>query len=180
MKNFNLSKIIFLEISGVFSTLIFMLLLRLCYFTNLKNALTILFGYTNMSIWEHSKVLTFSFLLWSFFEFCFIRTNVIKYFFSKILTAYFLLLSSLFLFCTCVPIYNHVNFVIFLSICLLLISASNLMFIKLIFSNFNLFNFKLIFIVLSALFFLALIMLSVFPPKCFLFFDIMYRTYGII
>lgn len=179
MKNLN-NKIIFLETSGVFSTLIFMLLLRLCYFTSIKNALTILFGYTNMSIWEHSKVLILSYFLWSFFEFCFIRINVIKYVFSKILVSYFLLISSIPLFCTCVPIYTHVNFVIFLFICLILIYLSNWLFIKLIFSNFNFNNYKFIFLILSVILFFSLLLFSVFPLKNFIFFDLMYGNYGVI
>lgn len=179
MKNLN-NKIIFLEISGVFSTLIFMLLLRLCYFTSIKNALTIMFGYTNMSIWEHNKVLVLSYFLWSFFEFCFIRANVRKYFFSKIIAAYFLLFSSIPLFYTCIPIYNHFDFLAFLCICFLLITASNLLFVKLIFLNLYLFNFKSIFIFLTIILFSSLLLLSVFPPKNFLFFDLMYGIYGVI
>ncbi len=169
-----------LEITGAIFTYLFAVLLHFVYDLTDGSILSIVFGAVNESVWEHVKIFSVGFILWSFIELLWLKPPFRKFVVAKTLSLYILIVSIIVFFYTynlftdgpilILDIISSVFFVIF----------SYYMSYRLTTEENDLKDYFLVAVMLMMMFFVMFFSFSLFPPKLDLFKDPITGMYGII
>ncbi|MDE7390699.1 MAG: hypothetical protein K2M82_07155 [Lachnospiraceae bacterium] len=168
-----------LDIMGVFAVFLAASALHFVYKLSGEETWAIIFGAVNESTWEHIKIFTLPYVLWSFIELAYVRMPFKRFVVSKVMSLYFLMLSIPLFFYGYTSVLGHS--ILWLDI------LSGFVFTALSF----VISYKLMSssVGIERLFYLSLAMLIIYyfmfayftavPPKMFLFKDPVTGGYGI-
>ena len=161
-----------LEIAGLFFTIVMSVFLQNLYALCNREVIGVIFGSVNDSIWEITKTVLFSYLIWSVFEILSIRMPFKRFVTVKVITLYILGIS-----------YILVSLVLsgsdFAS-AIVCTGFAGFLTLRLMFSRFEIQNHFAIAFFLLLLFGAVYCSFTPFPPHTFIFMDRTNGLYGII
>ncbi len=169
-----------LEIAGVF--VIFALACFLHFFYDLtgKSVLGALFGSVNESVWEHLKIFAVAYTAWGFVELVWARVPLRCFTVAKTAGVYVLLLSITAFFYLYSSVIGKTFPAVDIPASFVFTALSEFVSFKLVENCEKLDEFFYTAVMLLFLLFAALLCLSYYPPKIFLFKDPVTGTYGVL
>ena len=169
-----------LSITGV--PVIYAIATLLHFFYDLTNGsvLAILFSAVNESVWEHIKIFSVGFILWSVIELLWAKPPFRKFVTAKTLSLYFLSLSIIVFFYSYTTITGEPILLIDLISSAVFVALSQYISYRLTVSDNNISDYFLVTVMLLMLYFVMFFSFTLFPPKIDLFKDPVTGMYGII
>lgn len=170
---------LYLELFGILFVFLVMTALNYTYILSPNNALAILFGSVNNSIWESIKVIIIPFVFWFGVETCLRIVPFKKLLVSKTVGLYLILFAGTILFRGAQLLFLNDTYIMSIFIVLSVIVLGFFVSYKLIFSNFD---FALWNTLCAFLFILVVVMVLSFtvnPPRFWLFEDSYANVFGL-
>lgn len=172
-------KLFFYELIGIPITFILASLLHFSYIWSNGAMWSIVVGAVNESVWEHVKIIALSYITWAIIEIIILLPPIRTFITAKVVGLYFLIVSiPLFFFS-----YTHFTQKSILSVdissSLVFITIANIISYLLSTRSNNLFKYFNVAIGFLILFFVMLMIFTLFPPEIKLFQDPITGTYGI-
>lgn len=168
-----------LSIIGIIICFITSSLLHFSYDWSDGSVWSIIFAAANESIWEHIKILTLPYLLWSFIELSFLKIPLKKLIISKTVGVYSISLLTIVFF----KLYTSITgkSIVFIDIfsAFLWIFAGFFISYKILNSNINFHSFFVPALFALLLFITMYLSFTVCPPKIDIFLDPISESYGI-
>ena len=169
-----------LTIIGV--PVIYLIASALHFFYDLSNGsvLSILFSAVNESVWEHIKIFTVGFVVWSFVELFWAKPPFKKFITAKILSLYFLSLSIIVFFYSYTTVIGKAILAVDLVSSFIFVALSQYITYRLVTSENKSADYFAVAVMLIMLYFVMFFSFTLFPPKIDLFKDPVTGMYGII
>ncbi len=144
------------------------------------STLSILFGAVNESVWEHIKIFSVGFVLWSIIVLLSSKPPFYKFVVAKTISLYFLSLSIAVFFYTYTFFTKEPILVVDLLSSLIFVFLAQYISYRLVTSSNHIGEYFVVAVMLLMLFFVMFFSFSVFPPKADIFKDPVTGMYGII
>lgn len=178
-RQFSKKKYLLMERIGAVFVIISSVILHFIYDWTGGETTAALFGAVNESVWEHIKIFTFPYVVWSFIELFCVRPPFRRFVAVKGLTLYFLLLSIPVFFYTYTSLIGHsILWVDILSAFLLTIMTFYISY-KLMTDFPNIDRYYRLSLFLFILYYITFVFFTMSPPEIFLFRDPISGGYGI-
>lgn len=173
------NKIFYYEFFGVLFVFLSTIVLKLVYSYFPINAMSILVGAVNDSIWENIKIMLIPYLFWFAIESCLRLVPFKNLLVSKTISLYSIIIISTLLFRSSQSLYLYDNISIKFIITLIVIVFAFLISYKLMFSNldFALWNTLSAFMIILVI--VMLLGFTINPPQMWIFKDYCKDIYGI-
>lgn len=168
-----------LEIIGFFFTYLLAVFLHFAYDLSDGSVLSILFGAVNESVWEHIKIFSVGFMLWSVITLLWARPPFCKFVVAKTLSLYFLILSIILFFYTYNLFTDGPILALDIISSIVFVALAKYLSYKLTTEDNNLKDYFAVAVMLLMMFFVMFFSFTVFPPQIDLFKDPITGTYGI-
>lgn len=172
-------KYLFAERLGAGFVIISSIILHFIYDWSGGETLAALFGAVNESVWEHMKIFTFPYVVWSFIELFTLRPVFKRFVAVKGLTLYFLLLSIPTFFYTYTALIGHSILVVDILSGFLLTIMTFYISYRLATGFPNIDRYYRLSLFLLILYYITYVFFTMSPPKIFLFRDPVTGGYGI-
>lgn len=172
-------KYLFAERLGAGFVIISSIILHFIYDWSDGETLAALFGAVNESVWEHMKIFTFPYVVWSFIELFTLRPVFKRFVAVKGLTLYFLLLSIPTFFYTYTALIGHSILVVDILSGFLLTIMTFYISYRLATGFPNIDRYYRLSLFLLILYYITYVFFTMSPPKIFLFRDPVTGGYGI-
>lgn len=169
-----------LELIGSIFTIITGTLLHFAYDWSQKAVWSILFGAVNESVWEHVKIFTLPYIVWSIIEIAKVRVPIRKFVVSKTVGLYFLIVITIIFFYIYSGILGKNILLVDIISIIIWVFSSHFISYKLVTSNLDLNQWFTISCFLILLFIAMFFTFTVNPPQIDLFRDPITGLYGII
>lgn len=175
----NKNRFLTLSLLGSVFIYAFASLLHFVYGLSGGSTLSILFGAVNESVWEHVKIFSFAFILWSIFELLIVKPPFKKFIVAKVFSLYMLSLSIIVFFYSYTTIVkNPVLLVDLISSAVFVVLWQYVSFILTTKEN-NIAQYFCVALFLLSIYMIMLFSFTIFAPECELFKDPVTNTYGI-
>lgn len=173
------SHFLLFECLGIIFVIISSVILHFIYEWSHGATWAILFGAVNESTWEHIKIFTLPYVIWSFIELFCLDIPFKKFVTVKTATLYFLLLSIPVFFYTYSSILGTNITVVDILSGFLLTALTFILSYKMMTSQRDLGRFFKISLIFLALYYITFVFFTTSPPEIFLFQDPVTGAYGI-
>lgn len=168
-----------LEITGFFFIYLLAVFLHFAYDLSDGSVLSILFGAVNESVWEHIKIFSVGFVLWSVITLLWARPSFYKYVVAKTLSLYFLILSIIVFFYAYNLFTDGPILAVDIISSIIFVALSQYLSYRLMLEDNNLSDYFLVAVMLLMMFFVMFFSFTIFPPQIDLFKDPVTGAYGI-
>ena len=169
-----------LEIEGLFFTIVMSVFLQNLYALCNREVIGVIFGSVNDSIWEITKTVLFSYLIWSVFEILSIRMPFKRFVTVKVITLYILGISYILVSLVLSGFDATAHSLSDFASAIVCTGFAGFLTLRLMFSRFEIQNHFAIAFFLLLLFGAVYCSFTPFPPHTFIFMDRTNGLYGII